>query len=324
MVFSIVLCHGHYNKEFSGNVQVPDNIRLVLYTNPRAGLNDTESKFVYKQVLRNKTIVPSVLELENDDTRTLEVFPFPIIEVLRPFSIGKRKFEEMDRHYPLGQFDVYQPKENIQNFGMSFGDDFRVFCLLQTNTEDDGTLNILDSPPSDDPLIQNIKEFCTRKDITGKYSYNSIGEFLRLISRYYADEYPGRIITLMQLSCRVGDYDTVEELTRDTATLRLHKHKGKGVGYVRGPLPEGVRISHEHGVTMKDAYMYDPNPGPDAYTKGVYINKLVLSKNDAKVVELYGGGNRRRNRLMGTRYRRRHRRSSSRRNARKTKIHRKS
>ena len=285
MVFAVVLCHGRYMKEFPGTIQVPDNIRLVLYTNPRVELNETEAKYVYKQViLRNKKIAPSVLELENDATRTLDVFPFPIIKVLRTFNIGTRTFTKGERNYPRGEFNVYQPHERTQNFGIQFGADFRVFCLLQNG---DDTLNILDSPSlGSNPLIQHIQEFCTRKDVaTGKYSYNSIGEFLHLVSRYYTEEYPGRIITLMLLSCRAGEYDTVEELTQDVKALYLKK--SKAIGYVRGP--PSARISHEH--------VYDPNPGPDAYTRGIFINKLVLSKYDAVVEEplnvgLYGGRSR--------------------------------
>jgi hypothetical protein len=264
-------------------------------------LNDTESKFIYKQVTSGSKphvkITPSVLELENDDTRIMEVSPFPIIEARRSFQQGARIIKENDRNFPRGQFYLYQPNDYIQNFEISFGGDFRVFCLLQTPMED-GTLNILDSPPSENLLIQDIKDFCARKEVyTGEYTYNSIDEFLHLISLYYKAEYPGRIITLMLLSCRVGEYDTVEELTQDINVLSLNIHKGNGIGYVRGPKPDGLVITgNEHGINMKDAYMYDPNPGPDAYTKGIYINKLVLSKDDAIVVPLNSGGGRNRRR----------------------------
>ena len=299
MVFTIALTHGHYRKEYGGTMTIPHNIRLVLYTNPGTPLNDIESKFIYKQVIPGgKRFIPSILNLENNDDDTFEIFPFPIIEVLKPFKIGSRIFEQGERHYPRGQFYMYEPNTTAQNFGIHFGGDFRTFLALQTPS---GTIRIPNSN-SDNTFIQDIERF-----INNGETYNSMGEFLRLISNYYDSVYPGRIVTLLHMSCRVGDYDTVEELTQKLNVLRLNPNVGHGIGYVRPPPPPGILL-HEHGNTMKDAYMYTTNPDPSSYTKGIYTNKLVLYKNNAILVPLNSGGNRR----SGTQRRRRYRRLNSR------------
>ena len=221
MVFALMLTHGRYSSkqlEIS-DVMVPYNIRLILYTHPTKTLNAIEIDYILRQLLDKTsskgsknykfTLKPEILNSEIVPYTLISPPHITRIAKTHPYPNDKRIIGE--KYEPQGIFKIYEPNTTTPNIELEFKEDAGNFSrsdyaepkmVRQTRTGS-----------------ENVISYYKNKSIE-----KSIGKFLKELSCFYEKEFPGKIVDVLQLSCRSDvnrhvpvPYSSIDELTDDLA-----------------------------------------------------------------------------------------------------------
>ena len=195
MVFAVMLSHGRYVKEHTSvpDVKVPYNIRLILYTNPQTDLSPNEADYILRQVLdKHKlahkiyefTLKPEVLATEYDETEFTVKSPPYLKRKAKKYPYPNDKREIGQEYAPLGKFKIYEANTTTPNIELEFKSDFRNF----------------DRSYFGDPKI--VVQTQAGSTNIETHRQESISYFLKELSCFYEKEFPGKIVNVIQLSCR--------------------------------------------------------------------------------------------------------------------------
>lgn len=215
MVFAISLSHGEYvGKSFI----LPINIRLITYTHPRTLLDGKPADHVFFQVLKYKSgeykrfrdendpliIKPEIIDLENVDSSPDAAFEITCMDSHK--SVKQYNNTAPGTYlYAKGQFYVDEPCSECEDLRIEFNERGGLLAIPGT--------------------YMQVKSGKTvrREDIREKRI--SFSGWIREISEFYKEMFPGKVINVMHLSCRweKEPYVSVNELTRDINMLKLHK-----------------------------------------------------------------------------------------------------
>jgi hypothetical protein len=217
MVFAVMLTHGRYSSEQLDlpDVMVPYNIRLILYTHPTKTLNAIEVDYILRQLLditslegrRNYTFTlkSEVLNTENIPYTLMSPPHITRIAKTKPYPNDKRIIGE--KYEPQGIFKIYEPNTTTPNIEIEFKYD-----LGNSNRSDYGQPKMVRQTRLGS---ENVEIYYKKKSIE-----KSIGEFLKELSCFYEKEFPGKIVDVLQLSCRSDrkiPYNSMDELSDDLA-----------------------------------------------------------------------------------------------------------
>jgi hypothetical protein len=241
MVFAVILSHGRYiaSQREIPDVNVPYNIRLILYTNPGKDLSADEVDYIFRQLLETKdtinfTFKPEILNIENPPYIPFELKSpphFTRIKKTIPYPNDKRDKEIGKTYKPLGKFRTYEPGSTTPNIELELKSDFAnkkrsVFAepkiVLQTQNGSD--------------------------DSRGGRQKHSIGFFLEYLSCFYEKEFPGKIVNVLQLSCRSDAKDTsysIDELADTFSDMASMKDYEEDSYIDYRPRLEGVNVQNK-------------------------------------------------------------------------------
>ena len=252
MVLAILFGHGGYNNQ--PDVTVPYNIRLITYTNPSTDLGPTDLVFILRQLLgldrfENETgLKDNILEIEQNDS-TVEIISPPYTK-WKP----RTKFRK-----PQGKFTIYEPKSKTSNLYLRIDNDsFRTKYSPYLETKLVYELNTLTQPirynsRNGNPLPKQKSKILYK----GTTLLKNLGEWLKEISCFYEKEFPGKIINVIQLSCRHTDetakYTSVDELALDL------ENKLNLSGPLEGPATAELPPPNKYGII-----------GPPSIHSGMY------------------------------------------------------
>ena len=228
MVFVAILSHGRYSDEVVKvpDVKVPYNIRLITYTHPTKSIGAYECDYILKQVLDkhsllvplvteekvegkhfNFTLKPELLTMDETNIEFKIVSPPNIKIIAKSVAYLNDKRVIGDVFESEGKFKLFQPNTKTPNIEIEFIND----------------VIIMNSGQYSEPKM--VRQTRTGSELVLKYYRNksfkkSIGYFLKELSCFYEQEFPGKIINVLQLSCRSDhkfDYQSVDELADDLA-----------------------------------------------------------------------------------------------------------
>jgi hypothetical protein len=240
MVFAVMLTHGRYSSEQLDlpDVMVPYNIRLILYTHPTKTLNAIEVDYILRQLLditssegsRNYTFTlkSEVLNTENIPYTLISPPHMTRIAKTNPYPNDKRIIGE--KYEPQGIFKIYEPNTTTPNIEIEFKDDVGNFSRSEYAEPKMVRQTRIGS--------ENVKIYYKKKSIE-----KSIGEFLKELSCFYETEFPGKIVDVLQLSCRSDRriaYSSMDELSDDLAHRWSMKEYEEGTPDFRPGL-EGIK-----------------------------------------------------------------------------------
>ena len=211
MVLAILFAHGGYNNQ--PDVTVPYNIRLITYTNPSTDVGPDDIVFILRQLIGryDRKLKDNILEIEQNDS-TVEIISPPYTK-WKPKTTFRK---------PDGKFTIYEPKSKTSNLYLRIENEpFRASHSKHLETKLVYEVNILNQPIK--YSIHTGKPLPKKKSIIlykgGETVLKNLGEWLKEISCFYEKEFPGKIINLIQLSCRHTDetakYTSVDELADD-------------------------------------------------------------------------------------------------------------
>lgn len=252
MVLAILFGHGGYNNQ--PDVTVPYNIRLITYTNPSTDLGPTDLVFILRQLIgldrfeNERGLKDNILEIEENDS-TVEIISPPYTK-WKPIT----KFRK-----PQGKFTIYEPKSKTSNLYLRIDNDsFRTKYSPHLETKLVYELNTLTQPirynsRNGNPLPKQKSKILYK----GETVLKNLGEWLKEISCFYEKEFPGKIINVIQLSCRHTDetakYTSVDELALDLENkLNLN-------GPLEGPATAELPPPNKYGII-----------GPPSIHRGFY------------------------------------------------------
>ena len=217
MVFAVMLTHGRYSSEQLElpDVVVPYNIRLILYTHPTKTLNAIEIDYILRQLLDKTslegsknytfTLKSEVLNAENVPYTLISPPHITRIAKTHPYTNDTRIIGE--KYEPQGIFKIYEPNTTTPNIEIEFKEDPGNFSRSDYAEPKMVRQTRLGS--------ENVKIYYKKKSIE-----KSIGEFLKELSCFYETEFPGKIVDVLQLSCRSDrriTYSSMDELADDFA-----------------------------------------------------------------------------------------------------------
>lgn len=214
MVFAISLSHGEYvGKSFI----LPNNIRLITYTHPRTFLDGKPADHIFFQVLKHKSGEYKRFRDENDPL----IIKQEIID-LENNSSQDASFEIkcMDSHKSVKQYNYTAPGTYLYAKGQFYVDEPCSECEdLRIEFNERGGLLAIPGTYMQVKSGETVKREDTREQ---RILFSG---WIREISDFYKEMFPGKIINLMHLSCRweKEPYVSVNELTRDMNMLKLHK-----------------------------------------------------------------------------------------------------
>jgi hypothetical protein len=227
MVFAVILTHGRYTEEGikMPDVKLPYNIRLITYTHPGKVLSSRTVEYILKQILDKEQLAQSIpgiksnnkgnynftlkenllnLDLNNE---TFIIKSPPLIKQVSKTYVYPRNDVRIigDEFEPEGKFKIYAPNGKVPNIEVEF-------------KEDSG--NFSRSHYGEPKMVRQTRD---GSELVLKYYRNksferSIGYFLKELSCFYEEEFPGKVVNVLQLSCR-ADYRSgsmsVDELADD-------------------------------------------------------------------------------------------------------------
>ena len=239
MVLAVILSHGRYSEQHKSvpDVNVPYNIRLIIYTNPGTNLNAQEVDYILRQLLYTKNsydfyFKPEILDIENPPYIPFELKSPPHIKRIKmttPYPNDKREREMNQTYKPRGKFKIYEPGVTTPNIELEITPDFankkrsiygEPKIVLQTA---DGSINGLSA------MRGHLKD--------------SIGIFLQKLSCFYEKMFPGKVVNVIQLSCRSDakvDFQSADELADAFSNFSMTEYKEDDVDYRPGL--EGVSV----------------------------------------------------------------------------------
>jgi len=208
MVLVVILCHGRYGVGGESDVRVPYNIRLIQYTNPRVNLSNNDTFYILNQLIGYKGeshnasffIKPELLDLEINDTSIAILSP-PYVKIKampRPYPNDRRFIGKI--YEPQGKFKIYEPYSKTPNISLAFANEpkrTKDQILLETK------------------MLKQTKKGSQTEYYKVDTPRRSIKEWLDELSSFYEVEYPGKVINVIQLSCRSdtdATYTSVDEL----------------------------------------------------------------------------------------------------------------
>ena len=211
MVLAILFAHGGYNNQ--PDVTVPYNIRLITYTNPSTDVGPDDIVFILRQLIGryDRKLKDNILEIEQNDS-TVEIISPPYVK-WKPDTTFTT---------PEGKFKIYEPKSKTSNLYLRIERQPFLGTTYAANLETKLVyeLNSLTQPlryQRDGTLLPKL--LTKTLYMGGKTVLKNLGEWLKEISCFYEKEFPGKIINLIQLSCRHTDetakYTSVDELADD-------------------------------------------------------------------------------------------------------------
>ena len=283
MVLAILFAHGGYNNQ--PDVTVPYNIRLITYTNPSTDIGNADLAFILRQLLHvnsfeNETgLKDNVLEIEQNDST---------VEIISP-PYTKWKPETKFRK-PQGKFTIYEPKSKTSNLYLRIDNEsFRKNYSPHLETKLVYQLNTLTQPirynsRNGNPMPKSKSTILYK----GKTVLKNLGEWLKEISCFYEKEFPGKIINVIQLSCRHTDetakYTSVDELSLDLENKLNLNGPLEGPATAEFPPPDKYgRI--EPPIIRRGFYEYDY---PNEYDIVFKDPPLILTK--SKDVDIPASG----------------------------------
>ena len=298
MLFAVILSHGRYTapQRAVPDVNVPYNIRLILYTNPGKNLSADEVDYILRQLLETRdtlhfTFKPEILSVDSPPYIPIELKSPPHIKRIKkttPYPNDKRQTEMGKTFIPLGIFKTYEPGGTTPNIEIEFKSDFAnkkrsVFgepkIVLQTQ-----------SGSTDSYSIGSMK--------------NSIGFFLQKLSCFYENQFPGKVINVLQLSCRsdrLESSQSVDELADSFLQVSMKDYEGvSSIDY--RPRLEGFTVQNksenlykspdfefEHKnppyIIKKSEDVEIPNPSacrPSSGGRKIYKKRTIKKKNVTK------------------------------------------
>jgi len=240
MVFAVMLTHGRYSSEQLElpDVMVPYNIRLILYTHPGKTLNAIEIDYILRQLLDKTspegsknytfTLKSELLNTENVPYTLISPPHITRIAKTHPYTNDTRIIGE--KYEPQGIFKIYEPNTTTPNIEIEFKEDPGNFSRSDYGEPKMVRQTRLGS--------ENVKIYYKKKSIE-----KSIGEFLKELSCFYETEFPGKIVDVLQLSCRSDrriTYSSMDELADDFAHRWSMKEYKEGTPDFR-PGFEGIK-----------------------------------------------------------------------------------
>jgi hypothetical protein len=273
MVVSILFAHGGYNNE--PDVTVPYNIRLITYTNPSTDIGPYELVFILRQLMGitnnlETGLKDNILEIEQNDS-TVEIISPPYTK-WKPTTTFRK---------PDGKFTIYEPKSKTSNLYLRIEEErFRARYSPHLETKLVYEVNILNQPIK--YSIHTGKPLPKKKSIIlykgGETVLKNLGEWLKEISCFYEKEFPGKIINLIQLSCRHTDetakYTSVDELAVDLENKLNLNGPLEGPATAEFPPPDKYGNRNQRHFYKGD-YEYD---FPNEYDLVFKDPPLILTK----------------------------------------------
>lgn len=298
MVLAIILSHGRYSLEQRAvpDVNVPYNIRLILYTNPGKNLSADEVDYILRQLLETRdtfhfTFKPEILDIDKPPYIPFELKSPPYIKRIKrttPYPNDKREQEMNQTYKPRGKFKIYEPGVTTPNIELEIMPDIgnknrSIFgdpkIVLQT---EDGSI---------DGLLPKILNMSRLKD--------SIGIFLQKLSCFYEKIFPGKVINVIQLSCRSDakiEFQSTDELADAFSNFSMDEYNEDVIDY--RPRLEGFKVQNKSENLYKSPdfeFIYKnppyiikkseeidiPNPSacsPKSGGRKLYKNKILYNK----------------------------------------------
>lgn len=244
MVFTVILSHGRYiaSQREIPDVNVPYNIRLILYTNPGKDLSPDEADYILRQLLETKdtinfTFKPEIINIENSPYTPFELKSAPHMTRIKkttPYPNDKKRDKEMGKTWkPLGKFRTYEPGSTTPNIELELKPDIRMKAMSKF--------------VEPKVVLQTQNGSIDESTMFGSRYKNSIGIFLEKLSCFYENEFPGKIVNVVQLSCRSDAKDTsysIDELAdafSDMASMKDYHYDGSLEMIDYRPALEGVK-----------------------------------------------------------------------------------
>jgi hypothetical protein len=199
--FSLVLAHGELfskkdNRQEPLTVNVPRNIRLFMFSNPRKELNIIDAYYILKQLV----------DVNSSGSVKLKV---SIDELKEPPTLINKTTNK--KYLPTGEFHIYEPNKEITNMVLNFDNQMREWDII-----------LHPKLMLPDGTIEQCSQFESNENCINK-TYTTLEKTLEKIS---SRANPDEILDVMFLSCKSGkDYYDVGNLIQDMKTVTISSTK---------------------------------------------------------------------------------------------------